>query len=67
MAKRKRKTYVLILDKDDPKKELEFEISFQLSLTVRERYAIMERLVREGVKIIKKNGYKNTPAIVTRP
>jgi hypothetical protein len=64
---RKKKTHILILDKDDPKRELEFEIRFMLSLTQAERYKLMERLVSEGLKQKKRNGYKATPSIVTRP
>lgn len=64
--KRKKKIYMLALDKDDPKKEREFEIEFQLSLTDKQRYEIMDRLVKEGLEFIKRNGYKNTPSIITR-
>lgn len=63
---KKRKTYILILDKDDPKKELEFEITFQLSLTSAERYEAMDRLVHDGLELLERHGYSNTPKIVTR-
>ncbi|MBS4029519.1 MAG: hypothetical protein KGZ58_12895 [Ignavibacteriales bacterium] len=66
MSKKNHKTYILALDKDDPEKELEFEIMFQRTLTVEERYHIMDELVREGLKQIKKRGYKKTPLIVAR-
>lgn len=66
MKKKKYKTYILALEKDDPEKELEFEIMFQRTLTVEERYNIMDELVREGLKHIKKRGYKKTPLIVAR-
>lgn len=61
-----KKTYILILDKDDPKRELEFEIEFQLSLTPAERYEAMDRLVNDGLELMARNGYSKTPAIVTR-
>lgn len=32
---------ILKLSKDDPKKELEFEIKFQLSLTIQQRFEMM--------------------------
>ncbi len=63
---RKRKTFILALDKDDPEKELDFEIDFQLSLTPEERYELMYRLVKDGLEFIKRNGYKNTPPFATR-
>lgn len=60
------KTHILILDGHDPKKELEFEVQFQLSLSMKQRYEIMDRLVKDGLEMVKKRGYTTTPAIVTR-
>jgi hypothetical protein len=60
-------THILLLDKDDPKKELEFEVQFQLSLSMKQRYEIMDRLVKDGLERMKKHGYKPTPTILTRP
>ena len=62
----KRKTHVLILDKDDPEREAEFEIEFMLSLTPAQRYRMMIRLVRSGLRLERKNERKRTPAIITR-
>ncbi len=66
MNKKKHKVHMLILDGDDPEKELDFEIEFQLSLTPAERYEIMDKLVRDGLEFVRKRGYKKTPAIVAR-
>jgi hypothetical protein len=63
---RRGKTDILILDRDDPKKELEFEVQFQLSLSVKQRYEIMDRLVKDGLKLIEKRGPIKGPMIVTR-
>ena len=63
----KQKTHILILDRDDPERELDFEIEFQLSLTEAERYEAMDRLVKDGLEFIGQHGYSKTPAIVTRP
>jgi len=63
---RRGKTHILILDKDDPKKELEFEVRFQLSLSMKERYEIRDRLVKDGLKLIEKRGPIKGPMIVTR-
>lgn len=38
---RRGKSHTLILDRDDPERELEFEVDFQLSLTTRQRFAMM--------------------------
>ncbi len=62
----KRKTYMLALDKDDPERELNFEIDFQLTLTEAERYEIMDNLVKDGLEFVEKNGYTSAPAIVAR-
>ena len=64
---KKRTTHIMILDNDDPKRELEFEIQFQLSLTPSERYEIMDRLVKDGLELMIQHGYSTTPKIVTRP
>ena len=57
---------VLILDGHDPEKELDFEIDFQLSLSPEQRYRNMKRLVRAGLRILKRNGYQTSPAIIAR-
>jgi hypothetical protein len=63
---KKYKTHILILDGDDPERELAFEIEFQRSLTPAERYEIMESLVNDVLEIASRNGYQDTPAIVAR-
>jgi len=63
--KPKRKTLMLSLDKDDPQKELEFEVMYSLTLTSKERYKRMERLLRLG-KSFKKHDRKITPSIFAR-
>ena len=63
---RKQKTYILQLEKDDPKKEMEFEVAFQLSLTEKQRYKILMRLLKQTIKFVKKHDYPKTPAIISR-
>jgi hypothetical protein len=65
--KKRHKTFILVLEKDDPEKELEFELDFQMSLTARQRYEIMDRLVKDGMEFTKRDGHKISPAIVARP
>jgi hypothetical protein len=66
VARTKRTTYILVLDDHNPERELDFEIEFQLSLSAAQRYRNMNRLVKAGLKIMKRNGYKTSPAITTR-
>lgn len=66
MSDKKHKTHILILDDDDPEREMKFEIEFQLSLTAAERYEIMDSLVRDVLELASRNGYQNTPPIVAR-
>lgn len=63
---KKYKTHILILDGDDPERELAFEIEFQRSLTAAERYEIMESLVKDVLELADRNGYQDTPSIVAR-
>jgi hypothetical protein len=65
-SERKHKTHILILDKDDPKKELEFEVQFQLSLSVKQRYEIMDQLMKDRLKLIEKRGPIKGSMIVAR-
>ncbi len=64
--KKKRKTYMLALEKDDPEKELEFEVAFQITMTTRQHYATMKKLVKQSMEVVKNNDYPKTPAIVSR-
>ena len=57
---------MLILDKDDPERESEFELDFMLSLTMAQRYKMMSRLVRAGLRRKKKNESKKAPQLITR-
>jgi hypothetical protein len=65
--RKKHKIFILALEKDDPEKELEFELDFQMSLTARQRYEIMDRLVKDGMEFMKRDGHKISTSIVTRP
>jgi hypothetical protein len=62
----KKKTHILSLEKDDPKKELEFEVTFQLSLTSSQRYKRMIKLFKQNKTFIKKNERQKTPAAISR-
>lgn len=68
MAKRrkKRKTYILCLDHDDPEKELDFEVRFQLTLTTAERFKRMWTRSRQVAAMMAAYGHKKTPGITQR-
>lgn len=65
--KEKHKTFILAVDGDDPDKELEFELDFQMSLTPRQRYRMMNSLVKSGQEFELRNGYQPTSEVVIRP
>jgi hypothetical protein len=64
---KKKQTNILSLENNDPQKELEFEVAFQLSLSEKQRYAIMKKLNRQTIAMIKNNDDQKTPAIFSRP
>lgn len=61
-----RKTHILLLENDDHKKELEFEIAFQLTLTTAQRYNRMKRMFRQNLNSGKKHGSKKTSTVISR-
>jgi hypothetical protein len=63
---KKKKTYILSLEKDDPKKELEFEVAFQLSLTSSQRYKRMIKIFKKNLDFINKNERQKTSEIISR-
>ena len=62
----KHKEKILSLEKDDPKKELEFDVAFQLSLTEKQRYKRMMKLFKLAKGRIKQYEYPETPTIISR-
>jgi hypothetical protein len=60
------KTHILVLDKDDPDRELDFEIEFQLSLTPRQRYKIMGQLFRQRLRWAKQHDSEKIASITAR-
>ena len=58
---------LLKLAKDDPQRELDFELDFLLSLTVRQRFAMMKRRSRQTMLSLIRNGHRKPFEIVKRP
>ena len=66
MAKKK-KSHILILDKDNPEKEIDFEIEYQLSLTTQQRFKMMFERSRElALRMIKKMDVEKAIAVIKR-
>ena len=66
IMKRKHKTYVLKINEDNPKKELQFEIDFQLSLTTKERFKMMFERANRIKEMLIRNGYRKPFEIIKR-
>lgn len=62
----KKKTHILVIGDDDPKRELEFETAFQLSLTVSQRYKRFLKLIKQNRNILNSNERKKAPSIISR-
>jgi len=57
---------ILKLNRHNPKKEIEFELKYLMSLSTKERFAMMFRKTNEMVNLLKKNGYRKSFEIVKR-
>ncbi len=66
MRRKNNKVKILKLSRDNEKKEIEFEISYQLSLTTEERFKMLFEKSRIIKEILLKNGYRRTFEIIKR-
>lgn len=57
---------ILKLAKDDPEKELAFELAFQKSLTSEERFKMMRKRSREILQRLINHGYRKSFEIIKR-
>ena len=60
------KTYVLKLKRSNPKRELEFEINFQASLTTAERFAMMFKMSNLIKEQLLRHGYRKPFEVIKR-
>jgi hypothetical protein len=58
---------ILKLENDDQDRELEFEVAYQLSLTVEQRFRMMFQKSREIAEIFVRNGHRKPFEIIKRP
>lgn len=59
-------TRILKLNNPDEEKEIEFELSWLSSLTVRQRFELMFNKTAELIGLLEKNGHRRPPQIVKR-
>ncbi|MEW6102893.1 MAG: hypothetical protein AB1630_03595 [bacterium] len=57
---------ILKLDKDNPEKEREYEISWLFSLTLNERFELMFKKRDETIRLLEANGHRRAFEIVKR-
>jgi hypothetical protein len=57
---------ILKIDKDDEEKEIDFELDYQLSLTVDQRFSMMFQKSKELVDMLEKNGHRKPSEIIKR-
>lgn len=56
---------ILKLGRYNPKKELEFEIKYLSSLSIKERFEMMLKKSKEMVKLLEKSGYRKPYDLIT--
>lgn len=66
MGKKANGSGLLLLKKDNEKKEIEFELRYLLSLTVQERFQLMQTKSREMLNLLEQNGYRKTTEVIKR-
>ena len=57
---------VLKLDRYNEKKEITFELKFQMSLTTRQRFEMMFKKTEEMRKLLEKSGHRKAFEIIKR-
>ena len=59
-------TPILKLDDHDEEREIDFEISCLLSLTIQERFQLMFKKSKEVIDLLEKNGHRRPSQIIKR-
>ncbi len=57
---------VLKLDNHNEKKEIEFELKFLKSFSVRDRFKLMFKKTEEMLKLLEKSGHRRPSQIIKR-
>ena len=59
-------TPILKLDDHNEEKEIEFELSYLLSLTLQERFQLMFKKTKELLDLLEKNGHRRPDQVMKR-
>jgi hypothetical protein len=62
----KRNRNILKVKQDNPKKELEFEIDYQPSLTTKQRFEMMFKKSKQIKEMLAKNGRRKSFEVIKR-
>jgi hypothetical protein len=57
---------ILKLDHHNEEKEIEFELSYLLSLTLQERFQLMFKKTKELIELLQRNGHRRPAGIIKR-
>lgn len=57
---------ILKLDKHNSKKEIEFELKYLKSLSVKQRFVLMVKKTREIIGLLEKSGHRRPFEIIKR-
>ncbi len=57
---------ILVLKEPDEKKEIEFELNYLSSLSVNQRFLLMQKKSQELISNLVKNGHRKTSQIIKR-
>lgn len=57
---------ILKLDDHNEEQEIEFELSYLLSLSVQERFQLMFKKTRELIELLERNGHRRPDQIIKR-
>lgn len=58
---------ILKLDTHDESREIEFELKYLKSLTIKERFILMQKKSREMIKLMRNCGHGKSSEIIKRP
>lgn len=64
---RKIKMSILKLKKHNKAKEIDFELRFLRSLTLKQRFEMMFKKTEEMLKLLRKRGHRKTTQVIKRP
>lgn len=57
---------ILILKDSNEKKEIEFELKYLSSLSLEQRFSLMQKKTQELKSNLEENGHRTTPQIIKR-